>query len=224
MIRRAASAKGLRAGASVGISITSVRYQLLRAGCRELRNPTRRAGRIPLSGLVLAHSRHNRVFFARSSKPQAQKCRICRERAQPPWRRFLGAKQHGKGVRKPGQLLWCRPFLNLRDAKLRPTLISLVNESECAGLQYEAGYETHRYSRLAEGDGGVTPRFFSAPEGAKPLHSRFGTSVVLIATNAWAIASLRNAWLTHSRYESVFTLSGPEVASPERLLSANRCL
>lgn len=34
----------------------------LRAECRELRNPTQRAGHIPLSGLVLAHSRHNRDF------------------------------------------------------------------------------------------------------------------------------------------------------------------
>ena len=34
----------------------------LKAGCRELRNPTQRAGHIPLSGLVFAHSRHNRVF------------------------------------------------------------------------------------------------------------------------------------------------------------------
>lgn len=36
----------------------------LKAGCRELRNPTQRAGHIPLSGLVFAHSRHNRVFYA----------------------------------------------------------------------------------------------------------------------------------------------------------------
>jgi len=35
----------------------------LRAGCRELRNPTQRAGHIPLSGLVFAHSRHNRDSF-----------------------------------------------------------------------------------------------------------------------------------------------------------------
>lgn len=41
----------------------------LRAGCRELRNPTQRAGHIPLSGLVLAHSRHNRDFLMRTEKP-----------------------------------------------------------------------------------------------------------------------------------------------------------
>jgi hypothetical protein len=35
----------------------------LKAGCRELRNPTQRAGHISLSGLVFAHSRHNRVFL-----------------------------------------------------------------------------------------------------------------------------------------------------------------
>lgn len=34
----------------------------LRAGCRELRNPTQRAGPISLAGLVLAHSRRNRDF------------------------------------------------------------------------------------------------------------------------------------------------------------------
>lgn len=29
---------------------------------REVRNPTQRAGRIPLSGLVLVHSRHHTIF------------------------------------------------------------------------------------------------------------------------------------------------------------------
>ena len=53
--------------------------QLLTAGCRELRNLTQKAGHIPLSGLVLAHSRHNRVFWRRSLTV-GSRSRICRVR------------------------------------------------------------------------------------------------------------------------------------------------
>jgi len=48
----------------------------LRAGCRELRNPTQRAGHIPLSGLVFAHSRHNRVFDAHGETVGTKKPRL----------------------------------------------------------------------------------------------------------------------------------------------------
>lgn len=33
------------------------------------------------------------------------------------------------------------------------------DESQCARLQHEAGDEHHRYSRPAEGDGDIKPRF-----------------------------------------------------------------
>jgi hypothetical protein len=65
--------------------------------CRELRNPNvEKAGRIPLAGLVLVHSRHSRDFKTRSRRPQVQKSRIYRERAGRYIEflvRFLGAVQ-----------------------------------------------------------------------------------------------------------------------------------
>ena len=49
---------------------------------RELRNPNvGRAGRIPLAGLVLVHSRHSRDFRTRSRRPQVQKAAFYRGRA-----------------------------------------------------------------------------------------------------------------------------------------------
>jgi len=72
----------------------------LKAGCRELRNPTQRAGHIPLSGLVFAHSRHNRVFDAHG-ETVGTKSRYCRVRSVRCVRCFLGTSYRDYGVIKP---------------------------------------------------------------------------------------------------------------------------
>jgi len=71
---------------------------LLKRRRRELRKPqTVKAGRIPLAGLVLVHSRHNRDFKTRSRRPQVQKSRILSGAVRPLFEvhlvRFLGAVQ-----------------------------------------------------------------------------------------------------------------------------------
>ncbi len=76
------AAFGPKAGDCRHIHYLCVNSAFLGLRCRELRNPTQRAGHIPLSGLVFAHSRHSRgAFFVRRVKPQAQKSRNFRERS-----------------------------------------------------------------------------------------------------------------------------------------------
>jgi hypothetical protein len=56
---------------------------------------SRKAGLIPLAGLVFVHSRHSRDFMTRSQKPQDQNSRMVSERAGRccvrSLERFLGA-------------------------------------------------------------------------------------------------------------------------------------
>ncbi|RMM38387.1 ISPsy13, transposase OrfB [Pseudomonas coronafaciens pv. oryzae] len=57
-------------------------FSFLRARRRELRNPNvEKAGRIPLAGLVLVHSRHIRDFRTRSRRPQVPKAAFYRKRS-----------------------------------------------------------------------------------------------------------------------------------------------
>jgi len=94
------------------------------------------------------------------------------------------------------------------------------DEPQCARLQHETGYENHRHRRLVESDGGVKALAFAVPEGAKERHKRSVALPVLVGAKTWEIDSARRAWLRHSRYESVFTRSGPGVDCCNRLVSA----
>lgn len=56
-----------------------------------VKKPTQRAGRIPLAGLVLAHSRHNRVILRAAVNHRHKKTASVGSGWTAVWKRFLGA-------------------------------------------------------------------------------------------------------------------------------------